>query len=46
VGRTPRKAIQTPEGLQQVKFMLHTYEYGEAEQTKVQQRAPVFCDFP
>ena len=24
--RTPREAIQTPEGLEQVKFLLHTYE--------------------
>ena len=43
--KTPRKAIQTPEGLKQVKFLLHTYEHGEAQQAQVQHRAPVSYDF-
>lgn len=43
--RTPREAIQTPEGLKQVKFLLHTYEHSEARQAQVQQRAPVSYDF-
>ena len=43
--RTPREAIKSPEGLQQVKFLLHTYEHSEAEQAKAQQRAPVSYDF-
>ena len=43
--RTPREAIQTPEGLKQVKFLLHTYEHGEAQQAQAQQRAPVSYDF-
>ena len=43
--RTPREAIQTPEGLEQVKFLLHTYEHGELQQAKDQQRSPVSFDF-
>lgn len=43
--KTPREAIQTPEGLKQVKFLLHTYEHGEAQQAQVQHRAPVSYDF-
>jgi hypothetical protein len=43
--RTPRKAIQTPEGLEQVKFLLRTYEHGEAQQAKAQHRAPVSYEF-
>jgi hypothetical protein len=43
--RTPREAIKTPDGLEQVKFLLHTYEHGEAQQAKAQQRAPVSYDF-
>ncbi len=43
--RTPREAIQTPEGLEQVKFLLHTYENSEAQQAKIQKRAPVSYDF-
>lgn len=43
--RTPREAIQTPEGLTQVKFLLHTYEHGEAQQAQAQHRAPVSYDF-
>jgi hypothetical protein len=42
---TPREAIQTPEGLKQVKFLLHTYEQGEAQQAQAQNRAPVSYDF-
>ena len=36
---------KTPAGLEQVKFLLHTYEHGEAEQAKVQHRAPVSYEF-
>ena len=43
--RTPREAIQTPEGLEQVKFLLHTYEHGEIQQAKHQHRPPVSYDF-
>ncbi len=43
--RTPREAIQTPEGLEQVKFLLHTYEHGEAQQARDQHRPPVSYDF-
>jgi len=43
--KTPREAIETPEGLEQVKFLLHTYEHGEAQQAKTQHRAPVSYDF-
>ena len=43
--RTPCEAIQTPEGLEQVKFLLHTYEHGEAQQAKDQNRAPVSYEF-
>lgn len=43
--QTPREAIKTPEGLEQVKFLLHTYEHGEAQQAKDQHRAPVPYDF-
>ena len=43
--RTPREAIQTQEGLEQVKFLLHTYEHGEAQQAKAQHRTPVSYEF-
>ena len=43
--RTPREAIKTSEGLEQVKFLLHSYEHGEAKQAKAQQRNPVSYDF-
>ena len=43
--KTPREAIQTPEGLEQVKFLLHTYEHGEAQQAKAEHRAPVSYEF-
>src|SRR5919106_4910949 len=43
--RTPREAIKTPEGLEQVKFLLHTYEYGEVQQAQDQHRPPVSYDF-
>jgi hypothetical protein len=43
--KTPREAIETPEGLEQVKFLLHTYEHGEAQQAKAQHRAPVSYEF-
>ena len=43
--QTPREAIETPEGLEQVKFLLHTYEHGEAQQAKDQHRAPVSYEF-
>lgn len=44
-GRKPREAIKTPEGLEQVKFLLHSYEHGEVQQAKDQQRPPVSYDF-
>jgi hypothetical protein len=43
--RTPRETIQTPEGLEQVKFLLRTYEHGEAQQAKAQHRPPISYDF-
>ena len=43
--KTPREAIETQEGLEQVKFLLHTYEHGEAQQAKAQHRAPVSYEF-
>lgn len=43
--QTPREAIRTPEGLEQVKFLLHTYEHGEAQQAKAQHRPPVSYEF-
>jgi hypothetical protein len=43
--RTPREAIKTAEGLEQVKFLLHTYEHSESQQAKAQRRAPVSYDF-
>jgi hypothetical protein len=43
--RTPREAIKTPEGLEQVKFLLHTYEHGEVQQAQDQHRPPVSYDF-
>jgi hypothetical protein len=44
-GKTPREAIQTPDGLEQVKFLLHTYEHGEAQQARAQQRPAVSYEF-
>jgi len=44
-GSTPRDAIKTPEGLEQVKFLLHSYENAEARQAREQQREPVSYDF-
>jgi hypothetical protein len=43
--RTPRQAIATPEGLEQVKYLLRTYEHGEVRQAKAQNRSPVSYDF-
>jgi len=43
--QTPRAAIKTPEGLEQVKFLLRTYEHGEARQARDQNRPPVSYDF-
>ena len=43
--QTPREAIKTPEGLEQVKFLLRTYEHGEARQARDQNRPPVSYDF-
>jgi SEC-C motif/Protein of unknown function (DUF2384) len=43
--RTPREAIRTPEGLEQVRFLLHSYEHSEARQARDQHRAPVSYDF-
>ena len=44
-GKTPREAIHTADGLEQVKFLLHTYEHGEAQQAKAQQRPAVSYEF-
>jgi hypothetical protein len=44
-GTTPREAIETAEGLEQVKFLLHSYEHGEARQAKNENREPVSYDF-
>jgi hypothetical protein len=44
-GKTPREAIKTPAGLEQVKFLLHTYEHGELQQAKDQHRSPISFDF-
>jgi hypothetical protein len=43
--QTPREAIRTPEGLEHVKFLLHTYEHGEAQQARDQHRPPVSYEF-
>jgi hypothetical protein len=43
--RSPREAIKTPEGLELVKFLLHTYEHGEIQQAQDQHRPPVSYDF-
>jgi hypothetical protein len=43
--RTPREAIKTPEGLERVKYLLHTYEQSEARQSKDQRRMPVSFEF-
>jgi hypothetical protein len=44
-GKTPREAIQTRQGLEQVKFLLHTYEHGERTQAESQHRPAVSYDF-
>ena len=44
-GRTPREAIDTPEGLEQVRFLLQTYEHGEIQQAKTQRRPAVSYEF-
>jgi hypothetical protein len=44
-GLTPHEAIRTPEGLEQVKFLLHSYEHGEIQQAKDQNREAVSYDF-
>ena len=43
--RTPHEAIKTPEGLERVKYLLHTYEQSESRQSKEQRRMPVSYDF-
>ena len=43
--RTPREAINTPEGLERVKYLIHTYEQSEARQSKDQRRMPASYDF-
>lgn len=43
--KTPREAITTEKGLEQVKFLLHSYENNEAQQANEQHRAPVSYDF-
>lgn len=44
-GKTPREAIRTRPGLEQVKFLLHTYEHGERTQAENQHRPAVSYDF-
>ncbi len=44
-GKTPREAIQTRQGLEQVKLLLHTYEHGERKQAENQLRPAVSYDF-
>jgi hypothetical protein len=44
-GLTPYEALRTPEGLEQVKFLLRSYEHGEFQQAKDQNREPVSYDF-
>ena len=44
-GSTPREAINTAEGLEQVKFLLHSYQHGEDRQAKDQNREAVSYDF-
>lgn len=43
--QTPRAAIQTPEGLEQVRFLLNTYEHNEAKLAKEQNRPVIDFDF-
>ena len=43
--RSAREAMQTPEVLEQVKFLLHTYEHSETQQAKNQSRAPISYEF-
>lgn len=44
-GQTPREAIRTPAGLEQVKFLLNSYTHGEIQQAADQQRKPVSFEF-
>jgi hypothetical protein len=37
--------METPEGLEQVRFLLRTYEHGEAAQARQQNRKPVSFQF-
>jgi hypothetical protein len=43
--QSPREAMETPEGLEQVRFLLRTYEHGEAAQARQQNRQPVSFQF-
>jgi hypothetical protein len=43
--QSPREAMETPEGLEQVRFLLRTYEHGEAAQARQQNRKPVSFQF-
>jgi hypothetical protein len=44
-GLSPREAMETPEGLDQVKFLLRTYQRDEMKQARQQQRPPVSFDY-
>ncbi len=44
-GKSPREMIGTAEGLERVRFLLRTYEHGEAQQARDQQREPVSYAF-
>lgn len=44
-GRTPRQAIATPAGLERVKGLLRSYEDGEADAAKSQQRSAISYQF-
>ena len=43
--KTPREVIQTPKGLEQVKYLLHAYEHSDPEQANAQHRDPVLFAF-
>jgi hypothetical protein len=44
-GLSPREAMETPEGLDQVKFLLRTYQRDEMKQARQQHRPPVSFDY-
>ena len=44
-GLSPREALETPEGLDEVKFLLRTYAQDEMKQARQQNRPPVSFDY-